>query len=422
MKVFKFGGASVRNSKAIQNVINIIKTNKSDSLLVVVSAMGKMTNAFEDLLNLVWHHRNYQTQLSNIKNEHLNTCQELFPENHSIFEYLEQIFEKIQKQISQRKDWESYDWAYDQLVSFGELLSTKIVHEYLLEQGIPTKWLDARVFILTDETWREGQVNWIRSQETIQEQLPELLKTHVGITQGFLGGTSQKVTTTLGREGSDYTGAIFAHCLNATSLTIWKDVPGFMNADPKLVPNACLYQQLSYKETAEMSRYGASVVHPKTIAPLAKKNIPLWVKSFSNMKASGTKIHQEENPQNLPAIVFKQNQTLLTFSIKNFGFVSAHIIDFILEKLSKKRIKINLLQTLAMQLSITTNQEERKIQELIQELEDQFIIQEQKDIVLITLLNYDSEIITKMTNNYEILLVQQNQRVYQAALKAKTSK
>lgn len=420
MKVFKFGGASVKDANAIRNVSTIVKKYQKEELLIVVSAIGKMTNAFEELLNLVWNRQDYTSQLSIVKNDHLDICKNLFSESHIVFDVLGKEFNAIQKHISRRDDWKSYDWAYDHLVSFGELLSTKIVYHYFLQENISSKWLDARELIVTDKTWREGQVNWNNTEENIQQALAETLKTHIGITQGFLGGTEQKETTTLGREGSDFTGGIFAHCLNASSLTIWKDVPGFMNADPKLIPNACLYEQLSYKETAEMSRYGASVVHPKTIAPLAKKNILLWVKSFSNNQAKGTKIHIEGKQQNIPAIIFKKNQVLLAFTPADFGFISASVIDFILQRLADKRLKINMLQTLAMQLSIITNQENRKIQELMQELSTQFHIQETKDITLLTILNYDENTIPETVDASEIVAVQQNQRIYQAALKNKS--
>ena len=276
INVFKFGGASVKDADGIKNLAKIIELNKDKQLLIVVSAMGKTTNALEDLTKAYADQKaDVQQIFSNIKSFHQNILLQLFEDkNHPVYDEIENSFVEIDW-ILEDEPHDEFDFIYDQLVSMGELISTKIVNAYLNHVGIKSKWLDARSFIHTDNSYREGNVDWDKTCKSIEKNVPQIIQGQVAVTQGFIGGTSENFTTTLGREGSDYTAAIFAACLNAEAVTIWKDVPGVLNADPKLFPDTLKYEELSYREALEMTFYGATVIHPKTIKPLQNAKIPL---------------------------------------------------------------------------------------------------------------------------------------------------
>jgi len=283
MKVFKFGGASIKDAKSIKNVANIIKNNLADNPLIIISAAGKTTNALEKVVNEYFNNTgNAYAALEYVKTEHNRIVEELFEtKNDALQAEINDMFVDIEWVLEESPS-ENYDQIYDQIVCLGELLSTKIVSAYLNKIGIKNSWLDVRDCILTDNNYRDANLDWEETERRIQKIVPSLAKNGLVITQGFLGNTTENFTTTLGREGSDYTAAIFSYCLNTNSMTIWKDVPGVLNADPRIFPNATLLKEISYSEAIEMTYYGAQVIHPKTLQPLKSKKIPLYVKSFLN--------------------------------------------------------------------------------------------------------------------------------------------
>lgn len=419
MKVYKFGGASVKNAVAVQNMSNIIaKYKNSHKLLIVVSAMGKTTNALEDLLFLRTKEADYFTKLKEIYNYHFEIINELFlDKNHQVYDIVETRFRELEEKLSFPVTEESYNYAYDQIISFGELISTEIVACYLNEVGIKTEWIDARDYIRTDNRYREGRVNWEVTKELVNLNLPVILEESVIITQGFIGKCFEGFTTTLGREGSDYSAAIFAYCLNAYSVTIWKDVPGILNADPKLFKDAIKFDFLSYNEAAEMTYYGASVIHPKTIKPLANKSIPLWVKSFENPEAPGTCITNEYHEKIIPAVIFKFSQTLISFTVKDFSFIDEKKLSIIFHTLDELNIKINLMQNSAITFSICIDHHEYKANKLISQLNSDFTIYYNQNLTLITIKNYDEETIEKIVQSRNILLEQKSRHTFQVLVK-----
>ena len=312
MKVFKFGGASVKDANAVRNMAQIIKLHAEEPLVVIISAMGKMTNAFEELLAKRIAETEADEELDHIKTFHQKIIEDLgLNDDESLKSILENIYGELDNALNKISSSLGYDYIYDQSVSIGELLSTQIVSHYLSKAGIANTWLDARKVVKTDSIHRAALVDWGASQAMIRSQTIPLLENGLVVSQGFIGSNADYNTTTLGREGSDFTGAIFATSLDAKSLTIWKDVEGVLNADPKEFKEYSLYEKLPYKEAAEMTYYGASVIHPKTIKPLAQKGIPLYVRSFENPEQPGTLIEDCVVPNLAPAIIHKTNQTVI---------------------------------------------------------------------------------------------------------------
>src|SRR6478609_152965 len=343
MKVYKFGGASVRDRDAISNVASILKDSPSN-LLVVVSAMGKTTNALEKIVALAQSGQSIKNEMDQLRSYHMSIVNQLFKNYETAYTGLEKFFLQIEKEATKIGE---YDCVYDQVVSLGEVISSFVLSQYLSEVGVINEWIDARDYISTDKTFREGRVDWDRTR-TKTQRLNEILSKKIIITQGFIGSNPEGLTTTLGREGSDYTAAIFASCLQAESVTIWKDVPGVMNADPKRLPAAIVFEELPYKEAAEMTYYGASVIHPKTIKPLATKQIPLFVKNFDNPELAGTKIHECNVHQLPPLIVFKDNQCLISCKVTDYTFFDEKQIGIIFTALLKLDVKINVMQNSAI--------------------------------------------------------------------------
>ena len=419
MQVFKFGGASVKDAAAFRNVSFIVqKHSVSGQLLIVVSAIGKTTNALEILFSKAHSQLSFASEFSALKSYHFSVAQELFPDaENPVFEALEQLFLQLQEKL-QNLVPDKFDQQYDQIISFGELLASTLLAHFLISENLPTTWLDCRKYIQTDSTWREGKVDWTWTEKLIQRDLPEILKTKIIVTQGFIGGTSDGQTTTLGREGSDYSAAIFAYCLKAESMTIWKDVAGLLNADPKIFPNTVRYPQISYQETIEMAYYGASVIHPKTIKPLADRQIPLFVKSFLDPESEGTRIGNCPHEKLAPAFILKQNQCLISFGVKDFSFISEQNLSTIFHVLSELRIKINLMQNSAISFSICTDYNGARIEKLMETLRDQFIIQYNIALQLFTIKNYDPESIQQLTSGKEILLEQRTRSTYQFACRS----
>jgi aspartate kinase len=419
MKVYKFGGASVKNSSAVKNMCGIIENYKSDKqLVVVVSAMGKTTNALEELLFLRAKEADFLPKLYEIFNYHRDIIDGLFEDkNNEIFKLLEKDFKEIEEKLRLEITERNYNKTYDQIVSYGEIISTQIVAHYLNKSKVPTEWVDSRNYIRTDNSFREARVNWEVTEELIKLRIPEILQNKVVITQGFIGRCHDGFTTTLGREGSDFSAAIFAYCLGARSLTIWKDVPGVLNADPKIIPDAIKFDVISYNEAAEMTYYGATVIHPKTIKPLANKNIPLWVKSFEKPEAAGTCITNEYHEKIIPATIYKFHQTLISFGVKDYSFIDEKQLSIIFHVMDQLNIKINLMQNSAITFSICIDTQDYKIKELLEHLKNDFKIFYNQNLTLVTVKNYDDETLEKIIKGKNIVLEQKSRHTFQALVK-----
>ena len=387
MKVFKFGGASLKTAAGIRNVASIIEAHKGNKLLVIVSAMGKTTDMLERVLNLSASHQDFGQTLTSLKNYHHEVVDQLFTNAISVTAEVNAVFANLEEQLTKEAD---FDQVYDQVVSLGEVLSSIIVHHYLLSRNVTSQWIDARKFIHTDNTFREGKVDWSTTAEKIQP-LKSILSDNIIITQGFIGCTPEGYTTTLGREGSDFSAAIFASSLQDESVTIWKDVPGVMNADPRRFPNAEVFAELPFKEAAEMTYYGASVIHPKTIKPLANKGIPLLVKNFDDPKLPGTIIHECIVENLPPLIVLKENQCLISCKVTDYTFISEEQLGNIFNALHELNVRINVMQNSAISFSFCIDFRESKITKLIEKLQRNFEVYYNTGLTLITVKNYDEE-------------------------------
>lgn len=414
MKVFKFGGASVRSAQAVRNMSDIIGNYSGESLLVVVSAMGKTTNALENILHLKISAKDYSNKLKELYNYHQQLIEELFEDpKQAVFQKVEALFRELEQEL--KSEMQDQNQLYDQVVSYGELLSTTILAAWLNHTQLSCEWLDARHYIRTNELYREAEVDWTASKEQIQADLPPILSDKIILTQGFIGGNEKGLTTTLGREGSDFTAAIFGYCLQAESVTIWKDVPGILNADPKRIANAVKYEELSYQEAAEMTYYGASVIHPQTIKPLANADIPLWVKSFENPGESGTCIHNCETKHS-PAIIFKDNQCLISFRVKDFTFINERNLGLIFQTLDHLHIKINMMQNSAISFSVCIDDEPVKVNKLLRSLQDEFDILYNERLQLITIKNYQEEALEGISQGRKVLLEQRSRQNFQIVI------
>jgi aspartate kinase len=413
MKVFKFGGASIKSAEAIRNMAGIVSLYSNSPLVIIVSAMGKTTNALENILNQARGGNNHKTEIDALRKYHTDIIESLFIEPELVANEINTAFDTITQKLELDNE---YDQVYDQVVSLGEIISSIIVERFLFSSGLSTQWLDARQYIVTDSCFREGKVLWDNTSRNIKT-LPAQLQKSIGVTQGFIGGTVNNLTTTLGREGSDFTAAIFASCLEADSATIWKDVPGVMSADPKRIPNATVFKELPYKEAAEMTYYGASVIHPKTIKPLALKNIPLFVKSFDNPDLAGTIIH-DCHLESLPTlIVFKENQCLISCKVTDYTFVDEQQLSVIFHALSELDIKINVMQNSAISFSFCIDYRESKILALIEKLQNQFEVYYNTGLTLITVKNYTAETFDLYRKKEGVILEQSSRSTLQVLLK-----
>ncbi len=413
MRVFKFGGASVKNGIAIKNVASIVKRYAQDQLLVVVSAMGKTTNALERIVSLGQGNKDFSGELAEIKSYHHEALKTLDLINSPAQKLIDEVIQKIALEATKIGD---YDQIYDQVVSQGEVLSSHVLSHYLQSVALDVAWVDAKNFIVTDETWREGKVNWEKTKENTKS-LRKILEEKIIVTQGFIGATSAGFTTTLGREGSDYSAAIFASCLDSHSVTIWKDVPGVMSADPKRLPNAVVFEELPYEEAAEMTYYGASVIHPKTIKPLANSKIPLLVKNFDDPSLPGTRIHECKIDRLPPLIVFKDNQCLISCKVTDFTFVNEQQIGFIFQALMNHDVHINVMQNSAISFSFCVDFRDHKILKLIHELSNQFEVYYNTGLTLITIKNYDADSFSKYRNKTGVILEQSSRSTLQVLVK-----
>ena len=419
MQVFKFGGASVKDAEGVKNVAEVLKQFPNQKIAVVVSAMGKTTNSLERLAKAFFYKtENAEIILEEIKKYHLDICQHLFANSsHPIFIELENTFVELYWAIEDEPT-HSFDFEYDQIVSMGEIISTKIISAYLNDVGLQNKWVDARGLIQTDNTYREGKVDFELTETLIKRDLLPVFNSFNSIvTQGFIGGTSENFTTTLGREGSDYTASILAYCLNADNVTIWKDVPGVLNADPKWFSHTKKIDQLSYHDAIELTYYGASVIHPKTIKPLQNKNIPLFVKSFLQPKDEGTVIKDGEKRLNIPSYIFKIDQVLISIQPKDFSFIAEDNLSDIFEVFAKHGVKINLMQLSAISFSVCCDNDESKVQNLVKELQSQFKILYNSGLELMTVRYYTQETIDTLTSQKIILLEQRSRYTVQMVMR-----
>lgn len=421
MKVFKFGGASLESIERIQQVAAIVQSFPDQQILIVISAMGKTTNELEKVAeNFYLRKREIAAQLLfNIEKSHTEVAEKLLgSRNHPVFDQLQTFFTEAEWTLGE-KPGRTYDYYYDQLVSLGELLSTAIVSAYFNLAGVPNTWLDVRDVFRTDDTFREANIDWeVTGRQVEQKVLPLFKKTNIVVTQGFIGSTDENESVTLGREGSDYSAAVFANLLNAESETIWKDVEGLKNADPKLFPNTINIPEISFSEVIEMAYYGAQVIHPKTIKPLQNKQIPLYVKSFLNKDLPGTVIREDIDVKQLPPIiVVKKNQVLLTITSKDFGFVTEDRISDIYELFHKLKIKINLMQNAAISFSCCIDNSPEKIETLIKALHENYKIEYNEGLELLTVRYNRDGVMNELINNRTVLLEQRSPVTIQALLK-----
>jgi len=417
--VYKFGGASVKDAPALRNLYDILLPRLQTSTVIVVSAMGKTTNALEAILTKKLAGEDYASEWNALKNFHKDLCAKLFPESHPVGEQLETFFSAAREALQAQVSKANYDEVYDQVVCFGELLSSLIVSEYLGFRGLPNRWQDAREVIHTDSDYRFAKIDWDKTRSACQEKWGDMLHTSPILTQGFIGSDTQGKTTTLGREGSDFTAAILATCLDAQSVTIWKDVPGVLNADPKLFDSTQKFEELGYREAAEMTYFGASVIHPKTIKPLANAGIPLFVKSFLNPEASGTKIHEHAAPHDVPTLVLKKNQVLVTFKVTDFTFIEEKHIQKIYEQLQVLKLRVNMLQVSAITVSIVLDTQLFKLEQLVESLKTAFEIRYNEELELLTILKPRVEEIPSLMEGYTLLLEQTTRTTYQAVRRKK---
>lgn len=418
MRVFKFGGASVKDSAGVKNLHKIITLFKGESLVVVISAMGKTTNLMEQLLEAWFNHTDQIKPIyEQLVQYHYAIIYELEKSSSEISDYVDPIFQKLTS-ILEEEPSEEYDYEYDRIVPFGEYISTTIVSSYLNAHGTPNQLLDAAKMIRTDNRFREGQVDWVTTQHLIEEafiKYTEPLK----ITQGFIGGTIERSTTTLGREGSDYTAAIIAFSLNATDVTIWKDVPGLLNADPKRFPDAVKLDEIPYEEAIELSYYGATIIHPKTLKPLQNKQIPLYVKSFEAPMEEGSIIANVTPATNIPSYIIKNNQVLISFYPKDFSFIAVNNLSEIFNVLSEHHIKINLMQNSALSFSICVDNNPIITQHLIDEFSKEYKIKYNEHVDLITIRHYNDDAVSKVIGSKKIFVEQKNRTTLQVVVKSK---
>lgn len=411
MKIFKFGGASVKDAAAVKNVASILHQFPNQKLIVVISAMGKVTNALEEMHKARYHGGNTAEVIQRLKDYHRNIAEELFGENFqtamkTFDHYLDEMIETIALPKSSNEDLE-----YDKIVSYGELLSTALVFEYLKLHGFNVGFADARMVVKTDNRHRDARVDWNKSALSVQNVARQLEHHDIVIIQGFIGSGNQANTTTLGREGSDFTAAIMAYLLDAEDVTIWKDVPGMLNADPKVFENTVKLNKISFREAIELAYYGASVIHPKTVKPLQNKNIPLYIKSFLDPSAPGSIIQENQDNDNLvTCFISKKNQVLISITPRDFSFVVEDNLKEIFELLSTIGIRIHLMENSALNFSICIDKDEFKQEALYRALREKYTIRYNEDLTLLTARHYSEESIRALTAGKEVLLEQRNRQ------------
>ncbi len=407
MLVFKFGGASVKSAEAVKNIVEILQRYDSEEIVVVVSAMGKTTNAVERIIECYAGENKecFRQEFDVLKSYHLEIVGGLFPEkNHMVYKDVETLFEAFDARLAKDPTL-NYDYDYDQLIGYGELLSTTIISHYLNLSDVPTRWMDIRKSLKTDNRWREARVDWELSSQLVNEHF-KFNGERILITQGFLGSTINDQSTSLGREGSDYTAAILAYMLKTESVTIWKDVPGVLNADPKYFDDTVLLEKLSYLDAIELAYFGTSVIHPKTIKPLQNKNINLHVKSFVNPEAPGTLVGNLSYDKLTPSFIFKMDQVLIRISPLDFSFINENNLEEIFGILNKHGMRINLMQNSAISFKMIVNNDKRRLRLVVDELEEKYKVVYQTGLELVTIRYFDQSTIDRVMINKELIMEQ----------------
>ena len=399
MKVFKFGGASVKDAAGVRNVADLLQSVGYENTCMIVSAMGKTTNALEEVVKRYFENEDFEKTINAVKSQHLDLAKELFENADEVSNEISQFFDDIISFLRRNKS-PNYSYVYDQIVCCGELISTKIISMYLNSIQVKNEWLDVRDYIKTDNTYREGKVDWKLTEESISR----LSKNGFYITQGFLGSDPNFFTTTLGREGSDYSAAIFAYCLNADNMTIWKDVPGVLNADPRYFENAELLNHISYEEAIELAYYGASVIHPKTLQPLQQKEIPFFVKSFINPTEAGTEVAKGQPLEpSVPCFILKREQHLIRLSSKDFSFITEDKLSGIFNKLYDYQIKVNLMQNSAISLSLCLEDKYDNLEKFVSDMNEAYKVHEENNVLLYTIRHFDDQSDKVISKEKELL-------------------
>lgn len=415
MKVFKFGGASVKNAGAVRNVAGVLQRYHDEQVLVVVSAMGKTTNSLERLAHAHYVQDNEKKLeiYQEIKDFHNEVIEGLLKNSDShTYDDIGNLFIELECLLESAPE-NDFPYNYDQIVSYGEIFSTRIVSAFLNEAGIRNRWMDARNFISTDNTYREGKVNWEQTETMIRNKLKPIVQKQMVVTQGFIAQSKEHATTTLGREGSDYSAAIFAYGLDAKSVTIWKDVAGVMNGDPKVFPNAVKLDELGYTHAIEMAYYGATVIHPKTIQPLQSKHIPLYVKSFLDPDAPGTLISTIVSENQIPTFISKPDQVLFSISSRDFSFIVEENLSRIFSIFASHSVRINLMQNSAISFTVCVDNKGEEIERLRDELSIHYNIRTNEKAELITVMYYNDEAIREAVGDKEVLMEQRTRLTVQ---------
>lgn len=416
MRVFKFGGASIKDPQAIRNVLHVLQTVGFDNSLIIASAMGKTTNALEDVINNYFKKPEELKQaIQVVKDYHFGIIDGLFEnKNHLVFDKVNVLFGEMEYFLSNNKS-PNYNFVYDQIVCYGEILSTTILSYFFNQENIENVWIDSRNLIKTDTTYRDAVVDWTKTENNIKNQIQS---EKLYITQGFIGSDPNHFSVTLGREGSDYSAAIFAYCLDAKSVTIWKDVPGVLNADPRYFEDTTLLNQISYREAIELAFYGASVIHPKTLQPLQKKEIPLYVKSFVNPTLPGTSVSRGAILEPfVPCFIVKKNQLLISISSKDFSFIMESQVSEIFKWFGENHIKVNVIQNSAISFTVCVEDKFNNFETLNQELSKNFNVSFDENVSLYTIRHFDEKAAQSVVNSKTVLLQQINLETMQIVTK-----
>ena len=416
MRVFKFGGASVKDAEGVKNVVKVLREVGFENTLLVVSAMGKTTNAMEEVVNSYFKDKAaLSSSIQEVIKYHNDILMDLFQnDKHPIFQKVKSLLDEVQGFLVWNKS-PKYNFVYDQVVGYGELVSSTILNEYLNECGLKSNWLDVRNLIKTDDNYRDANINWEKTQENVSKRIDQK---KLNVTQGFLGSDENNFTTTLGREGSDYSAAILAYCLNATAVTIWKDVPGVLNADPRYFENAQLLNKISYREAIELAFYGASVIHPKTLQPLQRKEIPLYVKSFINPTATGTIVEKGIGIEpKVPCFIVKKNQVLMKLSSLDFSFIVEDSMSELFKLFHDYQMKVDLIQNSAISFSVCVDNKFGRLEDLLNQLKSKFNVVHHENVSLYTIRHFDADSIASLQNGKEILLEQRGIETLQLVVK-----
>jgi aspartate kinase len=418
IRVFKFGGASLKDAAALKNVQKILHGFSGQPIVVVVSAMGKTTNALEKVIgSYVKKDGMAVSLLHDIRTQHFRIMDDLFKHDHEVYGAIEKAFAAVEKRLNTEPEGE-YDFLYDQIIYLGEMASSIIVQAYLQETKLPTKWLDARSVIVTDDIYREGWVLWEETLANAKKYLEPLVsKDHFVLTQGFIASTKSGNTITLGREGSDYTAAILSFCLDAESMTIWKDVPGVLTADPRIFDNVVKLDHLSYREAIEMTYYGAKVIHPKTIKPIQNKSIPLYVKSFLDPSGEGTYISDDVEDHYPPMVAIESNQAVLNISTRDFSFVAEHHMRYLFSEIADQRIQVNLMQNTAISFSICVNDVDDKVDDFARAIEKDFKVMIERGLQLISVRHYHQDVLENLKRGKIVILEERIGKTVQMVVK-----